>query len=107
MVDVLCKMDNCKPLSFVPGELGTQGCCWTISFYSIESYGYCITGNCSVFNYQKVNKLSNANSFCAKELGVENVLLNTLNFPILEDNNMLPSGNSGSRATYWKRDDSP
>lgn len=58
------------------------------------------------YQYQKVIKLSDANSFCAKELWVENVLLNTLNLPILEDKNMLPSRNSKSRATYtyWKKD---
>lgn len=37
---------------------------------NIQNCGYGITGNCSVFNhqYQKVSKLSNANSFCAKQL---------------------------------------
>lgn len=46
---------------------------------SIQNCGDCIMGNCSVFSYQyqKVTKLSNANSFCAKDLRVENVLLNT------------------------------
>lgn len=37
---------------------------------NIQNYGYCITDNCSVFSYQyqEVNKLANANSFCAEEL---------------------------------------
>lgn len=46
---------------------------------SIQYCGDCIIGNCSVFSYQyqKVTKLSNAIFFCAKELQVENALLNT------------------------------
>lgn len=53
---------------------------------SIQNYSYCVTGNCTVFNYQykKLSKLSNANAFCELMLQVENIVLNTLNFPVLE-----------------------